>query len=353
MDWFEGLFGFRERSYEETRNGFVDEGGRISSRANGRSWAVGDLEMVSLADLRRRFLLAGPPSGKPRVAIVQGDIRKLHAASEFAGALFQVASQFNALEMVGPDVAPEDGVTRYQYDRTQGPACAMAAAPALIYRNFFAPVGGESGQTRDRQLDGLADVGTALGEATGRAVTGLWEMRNGYVLCTRSGLETISAHLSGLDDAAADELRGLLRIGVQRGVEVTEPGAQRGHVVSQAFCSALPVAYSRLPAPLWRGFAMLVLEAAYEATLLEAAVAASAGGSNVVLLTLLGGGAFGNDKEWIMRAMGRAVADCASVDLDVRIVSYGPPAPDLVRFVAGLSAGEAARHRENPTYPFR
>ena len=65
----------------------------------------------------------------------------MHTAPEYTGALFQVASQFNALEMVGPDYTPEDGATRYQHDHTQGPACAMAAAPATIFRNYFTPVG--------------------------------------------------------------------------------------------------------------------------------------------------------------------------------------------------------------------
>ena len=51
----------------------------------------------------------------------------MHGLPENRGALFQVASQFNMLEMVGPRVTPEEGVTRYEHDRTQGPACAMAA----------------------------------------------------------------------------------------------------------------------------------------------------------------------------------------------------------------------------------
>jgi hypothetical protein len=38
--------------------------------------------------------------------------------------------------------------------------------------------------------------------------------------------------------------------------------------VSQAFCSALPVAYTKVPHDRWHSFALLVLEAAYEATLL-------------------------------------------------------------------------------------
>ena len=59
-------------------------------------------------------------------------------------------------------MTPEHGVTRYQHDHTQGPACAIAAGAATIYRNYFAPVGGSHGQTTERQFDGLADLGETL-----------------------------------------------------------------------------------------------------------------------------------------------------------------------------------------------
>lgn len=92
--------------------------------------------------------------------------------------MFQVASQFNLLEVVGPEVAPEDGIARHATDRTQGPACAMACAAGTIFRNYFAPVDGGVGQTSERQLDMRADLGRALGNAGGQ----LWQMRNGYAL---------------------------------------------------------------------------------------------------------------------------------------------------------------------------
>lgn len=110
----------------------------------------------------RRALSRHGADGRPCVQIVTGDVRKMHQEPEYAGALFQVASQFNALEMVGPSVTPEDGVTRYEHDRTQGPACALAAGAATIYRNYFVPVGNQIGQTAARQLDGLADIGAEL-----------------------------------------------------------------------------------------------------------------------------------------------------------------------------------------------
>jgi hypothetical protein len=85
------------------------------------------------------------------------------------------------------------------------------------------------------------------------------------------------------------------------------------------------VAYSRVPAPLWSPFALLVLEAAYEATLISAFLNAQRGRSNVVFLTQLGGGAFGNDASWIEAAMRRALRSAADWGLIVKLVSLSDP----------------------------
>ena len=178
MDWFERLTGFREQGYDSTRSQLAVQGRELVSRVNGRRYGIGELELVSLGELRARAQAAGGLPGRLRVSVVQGDVRTMHQSPENSGALFQVASQFNLLEMVSPDVTPEQGVTRYQHDRTQGPACAMAVGAATIYRNYFADVDGVQGQTAGRQLDGLADIGTALCDALGRPVAQLWTMRN-------------------------------------------------------------------------------------------------------------------------------------------------------------------------------
>jgi hypothetical protein len=98
-------------------------------------------------------------------------------------------------------------------------------------------------------------------------------------------------------------------------------------VVSQAFCSALPVAYSKIAPIFWRALATLILEAAYEATLWAAALNAQMGGSNVVLLTRLGGGAFGNPAGWIDGALRQALKRASGKGLDVRLVSHAAPLP--------------------------
>jgi hypothetical protein len=73
-------------------------------------------------------------------------------------------------------------------------------------------------------------------------------------------------HLGKLQPDQIDILRCKLCIGVHRDVEVTDAAEEHRPVVSQVFCSALSVAYSRVPSPHWKAFASLVLQAAYEAT---------------------------------------------------------------------------------------
>lgn len=112
---------------------------------------------------------------------------------------------------------------------------------------------------------------------------------------------------------------------------MTDGEAVAGTIVSQAFCSALPVAYRReVPRACWASFAGLILEGAYEATLLAAALNAERGASNIVLLTRVGGGAFGNDPAWIDQAMARAIELVAEYGPDIRIVSRDEPPPSML-----------------------
>ncbi len=346
MDWFERLTGFRETGYDATRAQLQVDGTTLRSRLNGRAWAIGRLELTSLTRLRNRAeefspsRRSLPPSASGQVRILQGNVRELHQQPSLSGALFQVASQFNLLEMVGPDVTPEQGVTHYASDATQGPACAIAAGAATVYRNYFATVGEQQGQTAAHQIDGFADLNAALAHAMGRPAGSLCRMRNGYAMFNGDDLAAVSRHLRSLQEPALDALRQSLRIGLHWDVEVTDEGADPGSLVSQAFCSAMPVAYhhgSARDAGLWVPLATLVLEAAYEATLWAAVINARRGASRTVLLTALGGGAFGNDEAWIRSAMQRAINTVSGKGLDIVVVSYGAPSSELRRWVQTLA----------------
>ncbi len=333
MNWFEKLTGFREAEYSDTRSKLHVKGKQLHSLVNGKSYEIGTLELVSLQTLRDRVSTGNALQGRLKVSLVCGDVRAMHQRPENFGALFQVASQFNLLEMVSPSVTPEQGVGRYEGDPTQGPACAIAAGAATIYRNYFASVSGHEGQTKDRQLNALADMGNALGDALAQSVETLWSMKNGYAICSPSGLQAISRYLGSLSKEKIQLLSGKLRIGVHSDVEVTDSSAPQRQLVSQAFCSALPVAYSSIPALHWKPFASLVLQSAYEATMWAAVLNAQRGASNVVFLTRLGGGAFGNDEEWIHLAIRNALQMVSGIGLDVRLVSYGPPNEAMLQLV--------------------
>jgi hypothetical protein len=112
MDWFERLTGFSETRDGDPRANLTVEGRQLRSRINGKSYSIGDLELVSLQAPRDRVKSVTGPSGRLKVGVVHGEVGQMHQSPEHAGALFQVASQFNLLEMTGPTVTPEDGVTR-------------------------------------------------------------------------------------------------------------------------------------------------------------------------------------------------------------------------------------------------
>jgi hypothetical protein len=314
--WFEELTGFTEKSPAQVRKNITVEGNTLTSLVNGKVLVCGALETPSLAVLRERVRSSKYQVGQISVREVVANVQHLHTDESNAGSLFQVASQFNLLEMVSPSVTPEHGVGIYEHDRTQGPACAIAAGAGTIYRNYFAMVNGHTGQSASNQIDCLADIGAALGNSENR----LWEMRNGYALATQSGLVEIGQRLQATGEDELDQLRQLLRIGIQWNAQVTLKESR--HLVSQAYCSALPVAYSHHPSNLWEEFARLVLEAAYEATICTAILNSIGNGSKRVFLTLLGGGAFGNQSDWIIEALRRALNLYRDADLDVAIVSY-------------------------------
>ncbi len=334
--WFRERMGFEEEDPDQVRARLDLSGTTITSRVNGVRLGCGWLETPSLAELRDLDRDMG--DGRSVVSEVVGDVSALHQRPENTGALFQAASQFNLLEMVSPSVTPEAGVGIYSGDKTQGPACAIRCGGGTIYRNYFVEIDGSRGQTADRQVDCLADLGAALGPA-------LWTMRNGYALASEAGLRTIASRLEGADEAERDRLRGLLRVGIQHDVEVLDAG----HDVTQVYGSALPVAYGDPPPALWEPFARLVLEASYEATLLAARIWQA----EPVFLTLLGGGVFGNAGAWIEDAIVRAVA-CVP-GLDVRIVSYGASSPVARAVVRRCAArgGTAPVGRTSRTHPIR
>jgi hypothetical protein len=303
MPWFKQIFGFTELTFAETQTRFRIESDKLHTNTQPpRSFQVGTLTTPNVGELRTQVgALTSLTGTRLTLRTISADAYALHTWPEAHGALIQVASQFNLLEMPGPSTTPEDGITGYQHDHTQGPACAMACAPAI----------------------GIPGI----------------RMQNGYAMLDAETVRAIGQHIQSLDEDGRDKLRQQLRIGLQSNTEVTADDAPPQQRVTQALCSALPVAYNRAPRSDWAPFASLVLEASYEATLLAAVLNHQQTGNPKVYLTMVGGGAFGNETRWIFQALRRALHGVRHYPLDVAVVCYREVSQGLVDLLAEIKAG--------------
>lgn len=250
------------------------------------------------------------------------DLISLHWNSN--GAIFQAASQFNCLEFPSSSVTPEEGISGYITDRTQGPACAIACAAGTVYRNYLVPINdGSIGQSHDNQLNNLDEVEKFLSPDE------YWKVRNGYTFSNVGTLSQLNNRLKS-NTIDIDEIRKRIKVGIQESVGVTfksmkevtkfdnsEPDKEilnKDHedtpIVTQVYCSALSCAYSGVGVSHWEPFARIVLDAMYEATLLSALTHKPTTSEELnrrVFLTFIGGGVFGNDMKWIVDSIVRAV----------------------------------------------
>jgi hypothetical protein len=347
--WFQDFFGFDEnkisssddrtflQEYIEIRNEDSEQG-EIFCKENGKTYRFGRLEIASLADLRAQVqtVLATLPTQKNQVSEAVGDVSKFHEDPQNENAVFQVASQFNLLEMIGPTVKPEQGITRYINDGTQGPSCALSAPAGTFYRNYLVKVNpneAQRGQTHNRQIHTLAALEKALGVELRR--------ENGYAFVEAvKQLSQITNFIAKQTPDQRDALMGLLEVGIQWNTEVNDAKKY----VQQVYASALPISYhghideQLLDTTLWPDFACLVLDASYEATLLTTILNLAKNGCGRVYLTSLGGKAFGNEHTWIYEAIVKTISKMPQVGLDIRIVSFMRSKPEVKAMINRINA---------------
>eukprot|EP00039_Didymoeca_costata_P027229 m.17867 g.17867 ORF g.17867 m.17867 type:complete len:383 (+) comp6134_c0_seq1:127-1275(+) len=338
--WFSKLFGFSEDNppqegvgtdYDQVKNNFTIQDEILTSKVNFESYAIGRFSTPTLEKLRAdgREILKSLGSGRDSPTqikvhhIAVSDIFSVHGEPENREAMFQAASQFNCLEFPGPSTTPEQGVTDYQYDGTQGPACSLAAGPATVYRNYFAPVNGQIGQTHDNQINNLEGM---LKELDALDIV---KVRNGYTSSDDELLEPLRKKIEGLSHDDRERIKGKLSIGVHSRVEVPFLSRYKvaekveRNIVSQCFCSALAIGYSYGSTRNWKPLAKMVLEASYEATMWATLIDQhEKRGSGKVYLTFVGGGVFGNDLSWICRAIATACSRLQAAPLEVYVCHY-------------------------------
>ena len=332
------LLGFTDNgmNYTEAKAKLVYENGTVRSLENGLSYGVGEFEYLSLNELRHRVahisseqvgLDSMEKSTVRHNKPIRENVQDYITNPDYNHALFQVASQFNLLEMASPSTTPEDGVGIYWYDSTQGPKCAQSTIGATLFRNYFLEHEGHEGQSKNRQLNGLQTILEQVGIYEGTA----YRYENGYVRLSKEQLLKCSRHIVGMTTKQREGLMGGLVVGIHWGCQVNDSDGPLDQHVSMIFCSGLPLGeYAR--DGVRRGdaeaLAELVQDGMQEATMLAGVLNQAKFRNNTVVLTKLGHGVFGNETSWVVKARNRAIVRCP-FPLDVLQYHYSRREPDF------------------------
>uniref|UniRef100_A0A6B2L742 Uncharacterized protein n=1 Tax=Arcella intermedia TaxID=1963864 RepID=A0A6B2L742_9EUKA len=337
-DFFEEIWGFKESIKSVKEYLQIDtssDKNHIISLINARTVQPGNFETRKINSFNEQDLVAKiKKKGTLSIVIGNGphttqydrvDIGALQAHPANRGATFQVASNFNCLEFVDERDSASVGITKYVFDQTQGPAACISAAPGVLYRNYFVP----------HYVDGKLYKGQ-LEQQINLLNNFFIPVTNGYI--NFNGNELTEIYEPTWDDHFFTDY-GDVKVGVQTNVEVTS-GTKRdgliymveqsGQIINQVFTASINLGGTRAmfaSRPKIQKLAQMLLKAAYRGTILVAMENALKAppelvGRNKLFLTLIGGGAFGNDLEWIVGALYEQLELIKRSGLEITLVIY-------------------------------
>lgn len=309
--------------------------GKILNLSTQQIYQTGEFRLKTLGELRKATATPDPNRAPGTLHLLLSendpsslDIGRLQSLPRFRKALFQVASNFNALELMSPhDQRAMTEIGNYTLDRTQGPFASISAAPGLIARHYYAFESPNRPPDTWRQKYDGAQI--EMLKATALRVT------NGYVTLDKDAL----AYILDPEDIA---------VVVHRDIQVTfgqTAGSQHLRVsdteqtIDQVFTATLDLGSRQTHfvhehrAEVAR-LAKSLLRAAYESTLL----AAVEGKRKEVVLTLIGGGVFQNPTEWIVETLENLVPLIVNSGLVVYLNCFrGPECAESLRRMRDLS----------------
>lgn len=298
----------------------------------GKEYLAGYFRIPTLVALRYSKSML-PKTGNGKFNVVVGtathldapyrhtvDVGALQADPKNIDAVFQVASNFSALEPVSKNDIP-DGITDYIKDYTQGPFASISAAPGLFYRMYgiFYDPAKEPAQWRQTETHQIELLGGGIKYPRLKKI---FPVTNGYV--------NYSDYPEALNEEITAKDIEEIRIGYHSDIQViyglTMGSKQydvkdKNQIINQVFTAAMDLtglnkAYKKNPTAIQR--AKVLLDAAYEGTLR----AALTNGKKKVFLTLIGGGVFGNKCSWIAESIAKNKQLIKGYDLDVTLIIY-------------------------------
>jgi len=313
-NWFEYITGMTEVSLRnlaaEPKPGVefpikpsADGGLEIVNSKTNQVFKAGKFELALIGDLKKS--LAGGEKKAPckfvvfsrenRTPIKFVDVAYIQGLPENKKAMFQVASNFNAVEAPSESRGPHVRTFTEDYinDRTQGPAASISAGAAAIARVHAAFYSDKTPlkewqQTKDNQIKFLGHENIAP----------YFPVINGYIVLS----DTAKPWPKEAEERAA--LLDVAGVGLHADCQVIFGGTNSSshfltvnqpHYIDQVFCAAMNCGqgmsgYNNLRKPDSQDKRDFILKVAYDGTYLCAVRRQT----EKLHLTLIGGGVFGN-----------------------------------------------------------
>ena len=274
-------------------------------------YAVGKHTIINYID--KLVPLSGhPPASEYKIYLLAGasvnNVRLLQSYDRFRGATFQVASNFNGLEQTRPENKP-GLLSHYYEDHTQGPAAAISAFAALVYRRYLWGILGKSAP------DDAATYREYPGVFIKKEVSGIY---TGLDTTIGGWLDIRNAKFENSDKTSEEEFL----VGIASGVGIigikgcsvvirydaddnVHAALKSTMLINQALCSTVDYKFASGFATLKdiNRWSLACLISSYYNTIrfgLEC-------GSDKIVLTLIGGGAFDNPFENIIQSLKYAI----------------------------------------------
>lgn len=339
--FFEDVMGIKEKDFfnlppQSRAAYFHKENGKNFVGEEGRKFMCGTFELLKAGDLIKKSeeILSKNEIGGGTFTVLEGidtlqdrdtykimDIGAMQANEKFRNCLFDVASNFNALETTSPNEVVTSKFSllqNYVGDRTQGPYASISAAPGLIYRRYFLneskfPNDVSKWEHKPIQKEYKNQYVNLLEDLTGEEEGKLRMSRGGYVQI-KEGTTPTEEDYSNIRIAYHSNIQ--VSHGSVQGwthKRVANNDRQQPQIIDQCFSAAIDLGMSSGGLNMgfytrqgkWPSFcvnwAKTILNASREGILRAAFLK----GKKTVVLTLVGCGVFRNEHSWVAESMER------------------------------------------------
>jgi nicotinic acid mononucleotide adenylyltransferase len=349
--WFKMIYGFEEKNEDVYKIYDYDEKTQmlIDKKKPEYRFDIGKTSSPSIKELKEMLKTLNKFIDKYPIKyeVIVGNVINLHHDVKNNGSVFQAASQFNLLEMPSSEVSPDEGITDYILDKTQGPACAMSCPGAILYRNYF----------MRHDSSNIKDDGEFIGQLRGHQINMLkeienynkdknyWHFENGYIMPHKDNIDGMSKLGEILKNDDMFELyKDMLRVGIQWNTQVWNTKIK----VCQIYVSGIPISYmsdkfknillkDKIKKENFIYFCKFILYCAMEATILASIILSQERKERVKLyLTNVGCGVFGNNDEWLKKILIILLKEYKEYPLDVYMVIYEGIGKDKIEILKNV-----------------